>query len=141
MQIPSKVRLAMTLRQPSVLSVPLFQSSEVSFESIGRFGNERLVEITEHVRQGRPEHTTGSLEIAEDPALLRGTGKLATVAAFPTVELRKKAIAIGRCMERHDLEKEASEVSRVGTFGMPPAPTQALPLEVDQAALNDDLRP
>ena len=44
-------------------------------------------------------------------------------------------------MERHDLEKEASEVSGVGAFGMPPAPTQSLPLEVDQAALNDDLRP
>lgn len=44
-------------------------------------------------------------------------------------------------MERHDLEKEASEVSSVGAFGMPPAPTQSLTLEVDQAALNEDLRP
>ena len=71
MQIPSKVSLAMTLRQTSVLSVPVFQSSEVSFERIGRFGNERGVKITEHVRQGRQKHAAGSLEIAEDPALLR----------------------------------------------------------------------
>jgi len=57
------------------------------------------------------------------------------------VKLSKKAIAIGSGMERHDLEKEASEVSGVGAFGMPPAPTQSLTLEVYQAALNEDLRP
>jgi len=60
----------MTLRQTSMLSVLLFQSSEVSFESVGRFSNYRIIKITEHVRQGRQKHAAGSFEIAEDPALL-----------------------------------------------------------------------
>ena len=70
MQVPSKVSFTMVVCQASVLSVLFFQSSEVSFQRIRGFGNEGIIKVAEHVRQGGEQHTAGSLEIAKYPTLL-----------------------------------------------------------------------
>ncbi|HEV8341580.1 MAG TPA: hypothetical protein VGR30_04330 [Candidatus Binatia bacterium] len=57
------------------------------------------------------------------------------------MKLREEAIAIGKVVEGHELEKKGSKMFSVGAFGMLPAPTESLALDVHQTALNEDLRP
>ena len=66
---------------------------------------------------------------------------MAPVPTFPRMNLGEEAIAGGSCVDRHDVEKQCSQVFSIGAVGMLPTPTEPLTLDVHQAALNQDRGP
>ena len=66
---------------------------------------------------------------------------MASIATFPSMDLREKAITIGNGVEGHNLEEKGSKMFSIGAFGMLPTPAKSLALNVHQTTLNEDLRP
>ena len=63
---------------------------------------------------------------------------MAPVPMLPRLHLGEESLAVGSRVDGHDVEKQGAQMFGVRAFGIAPAPTQSLPLNMDQAALNPD---
>lgn len=61
---------------------------------------------------------------------------MAPVPMLPRMHLGAEAIAGGSRVDGHDVEKQGAQMFGVGAFGVAPAPTESLSLNVYQAALD-----
>src|SRR5918995_267199 len=95
----------------------------------------------EHVRQSTKQHAAGSFEVTKNPAFLRWTSNVSSMAAFPIAQLRGEMIPVRNCMNGHDLEKKSPKMFGVGAFRVASTPHQSLSLDVYQTALNQNSRP
>lgn len=94
-----------------------------------------------HIWQSSQEHTSGSLDIAEDmPGFAPGV-YLRAVLNLPISDGTKKLVSVCRGSNAVNLKKDFSEPPGVGSFGRSTAPGQALPLYMDQASLHHDIWP
>ena len=92
MQVPSDVRFAMFGRESSVLSVSHFESTEVSFESVGVMIDVRIPQVTKHVFMCVDNQAARAFEITEDTPVFRCESDLPTVPLFPVCELIDPAV-------------------------------------------------
>ncbi len=95
----------------------------------------------EHIWQSSQKHDSGSFDIAEHLACLSPEAYLRAVSVFPISDRLQKVVPLGLAANVEHLEKDLSKLSGVSGLGVAPAPRQALPLNVDQASLDCDVRP
>lgn len=141
MEIPEKIALVMVFSHATVLSIFLFQTTEVAFQSVGRGGYLGVLEIVKHVGQGNQQHASGSFQVTKHPSPFWSTGNLATVALLPSVNGIEKLVPLLLSMDGADLQEKSAQVSGCSGLGIPPAPTKTLSLDVHQTTLSDDLGP
>ena len=127
--------------QPAVLPRLVFESGEISLSGVGGFRDHGIVEIVKHVWQGGESHTPGPFEIAEHAPAFGLACQALPVPRLPGLHRSDELIPLGHGADRHDVAKQGAPVPGVRTFGRLATPTEALPLDVDQTALNDDRRP
>jgi hypothetical protein len=94
-----------------------------------------------HIGQSSDEHTAGSFDVAEDMPSFTPGSDLGAEFSFPISNCFKKHITVGSGLDFGDLKEDFSQVPGVGRSGRSATPGQALPLNVNQAALYDGIRP
>jgi hypothetical protein len=94
-----------------------------------------------HIRQGPEEHTPSSSDVTENVAGLTPIAYLGAIRTLPVSDRAKKHVSVCQGSNLGNLEKDLSEPSGVGSFRRGAAPGQALPLNVDQASLDHNIRP
>ena len=95
----------------------------------------------EHVWQSVQEHAAGALDIAEDPPGFFAGCYLGAVPCFPGGDEVEKCFPIRRSGSPGDPEEDPPQPAGTGRFREAPAPDRPLPLDMDQAALEDRIRP
>src|SRR5512138_1920778 len=128
-------------REAGMLSIVLFQTTEVPLDRIGGFWDGAILQVVEHMGDSLEQHAPGTLQVAEDLAPFRRSCNAFSVAVFPYVQLLQEEIALGSCVDVKNLPEETSQVLGIRSPGKPPAPHQSLPLHMYQASLDDDLGP
>lgn len=121
-----------------MLAVVVFEPCKVSFETVGGRRDRGVVEVMKHMGQCFEQHTAGVLEIAEYPATFRDLRQLGAIASLPGANGEEEGISLRRGVDRCDAEKYFPQTFGIRAGGVPPTPHQALALDMDQAALNDD---
>ncbi len=95
----------------------------------------------EHVWQSPQEHAAGALDVAEDPPdLLPGT-YLGAVLVLPGSDEVEKCFPVRQSCDFGDLEEDIPQLTGMQRLWGDPAPAQALPLDMNQATLDDRIRP
>ncbi len=94
-----------------------------------------------HIRQSTKQHTTGPFNITEDMPFLTFSTDLSAIIGFPIADSFKKPIPVFWRTDFGDLKEDISKPTSVDCPGRCTAPGQALPLNMDQTALNEYLRP
>jgi hypothetical protein len=100
-----------------------------------------IVKIMEHIRQSSQQHASSSFNIAEYPTYLRPMVHQVSVFTFPVCDIIKKLVAIGLASDRSYFKKDDPQFSGVGCLRGSTAPSQPLPLNMNEASLDDDVRP
>jgi hypothetical protein len=95
----------------------------------------------EHVRKSSQKHAAGAFNITEYPASLRPVVHLVAVSAFPVRNVFKKLVAACLGSDGGHSKKDSPQFSGVARLGRCPAPGQPLPLNVNKASLDDNIRP
>ena len=140
-EVPGEVVRQIVGSETAVLPVVGFQTGEVALQSVGGRRDALVVEVVEHVGQRMHEHAAGALDIAEHPSGLLPGGDLGAVSVLPFGDEFEKAIPPGRGGDPVYAEKELPQLAGGRSLRIDPAPGQPLSLDVDQAALQDRIRP
>jgi hypothetical protein len=94
-----------------------------------------------HIGQSSEKHTTGPFNITEDmPSLTSGTN-LRAISSLPQGNSLEKLFPVCQCADPGDLKENIPQPSAVCRSWRDATPGQALPLNMDQAALNHHFRP
>jgi len=141
MEVPLKVVVTLFLTQSTVLTIMAFKPGKITFQSIGCSWDLRFIKVMEHIWQSSQKHASSAFDIAEDVTGLRPTANLGTILSFPLTEVLKKLVPIFLAIDSGDLKKDFSKLLGICGFGRGPAPTQPLPLDVDEASLDWHARP
>jgi hypothetical protein len=94
-----------------------------------------------HIRQSTKQHAAGSFNITEDMTSLSLGTDLRAETALPEGDRLEKLIPVCQCMDLGDLKEDISQPAPIYCPGRCAAPGQALPLNMDQTALNHHFRP
>jgi hypothetical protein len=94
-----------------------------------------------HIRQSSQEHTTGPFNVTKDMPSLTSGANLRAITSFPEGNSLDKLFPVCRCTDPGDLKEDISQPAAVCRSWRGAAPGQALPLNMDQAALNNHFRP
>ena len=124
-----------------MLSVSHLEPTEVSFESVGVTDDVGIVEEVKHMGKRMNDQTASPFEIAEDTPTLRGEIDLFAILYLPVDKLIDPLVAGGGCADGTQSQKQTTQTKGVRTLGTLPTPHQSLALNVDQTALQSDLRP
>ncbi len=95
----------------------------------------------EHIWQSSQKHASGSFDVAEYLARIRPEAYLGAISIFPISDRLQKVVPLGLAVNVEHLEEDLSELSSISSLGGIATPCQALPLNVDQASLDHDIRP
>lgn len=94
-----------------------------------------------HIRQSSQEHTSGSFYVTKDMPGLTPAIYLGAVLRLPISDSVEELFSVSRGTNLSNLKKDPSEPSGIGSPGRCSAPRQALPLYMNQASLQHDVRP
>lgn len=95
----------------------------------------------EHIRQGVIHETSGSFYIGEDSAAAGALCYGGSEAFFPLHPAGNKAIPLPDGVYVSNFLENPPQMLNGRLMGIPATPSQALPLDMHQAALEHSLRP
>jgi len=95
----------------------------------------------EHIRQSSQEHATSAFDIAEYPTSLGPVAHEVAVLTFPVHYVLNKPVTVPLSSDGDHSKKDIPQLSSVARFGRCPAPAQPLSLDVNDASLDDYVRP
>jgi len=128
-------------REPVVLAVSLFESSEIALQPIRGADSTRLSQVMKHVVDGMDDQAASSFQVAEHAPLLGLDRDLPPVALLPSDQGVDPSVAIGAGADGRELLEQPPQTSGIGAFGTLPAPRQPLALDMHEAALTNRVGP
>lgn len=95
----------------------------------------------EHIWQSSYKHAPSSFDVTEHVSGFTPVIDHRAIPSLPFDDISKKPITICQRMNPGHLKENLPQLPGVGSFREATAPGQTLSLNMDQASLNDDLRP
>jgi hypothetical protein len=94
-----------------------------------------------HIGQSSEEHASGTFNIAKDLTGLTPATYLGAIFVFPFPKGLQKSVSFSLAHDASHVEKDFSQLARIGSIGSGPAPGQPLTLNMDETSLYHDIRP
>ncbi len=141
MKVPCEIGLSTAPCQPAVPCVLVLEPSKESLGGIGCGWDTWPFDELKHVGQRLDEHRSRGSEIALHPLTPVRGEHVCSIVAIPGTPISEESssVRIGAYLQ-HTPEQGAQSL-RIDALGMGAAPALALPLDVQQAALNHNVRP